>query len=76
MNIKRKITSRKFWAAMAGIIVGVVMSLGGDGDTINSIAGTVMSVVSAVTYIIAEASIDKAGAKSNASEVKCNEANH
>lgn len=62
MDIKRKLSSRKFWAAIAGIVVGVVVSFGGDGDTISSVAGTVMSVISAVTYIIAEATVDKASA--------------
>ena len=42
MDIKRKLSSRKFWAAIAGIVVGVVVSFGGDGDTISSIEGTVM----------------------------------
>ena len=62
MDIKRKLSSRKFWAAIAGIVVGVVVSFGGDGDTISSIAGTVMSIISAVTYIIAEATVDKTSA--------------
>ena len=62
MDIKRKLSSRKFWAAIAGIVVGVVVSFGGDGDTISSIAGTVMSIISAVTSIIAEATVDKASA--------------
>ncbi len=62
MDIKTKLTSRKLWAAVAGIIVGIVVAFGGDGETIETVAGSVMSVVSAVVYILAEAGVDKASA--------------
>lgn len=62
MNLKAKLTSRKLWAAIAGIIVGLVVAFGGDGETVETVAGSVMSVVSAVIYILAEAGIDKASA--------------
>lgn len=62
MNLKAKLTSRKLWAAIAGIIVGLVVAFGGEGETVETVAGSVMSVVSAVIYILAEAGIDKASA--------------
>lgn len=62
MDIKKKLTSRKLWAAIAGIIVGLVVAFGGEQETIQTVAGSVMSVVSAIVYIIAEAGVDKAGA--------------
>lgn len=62
MDIKSKLTSRKLWAAVAGIIVGLVVAFGGDGKTVETVAGSVMSVVSAVIYILAEAGVDKASA--------------
>lgn len=62
MDIKSKLTSRKLWAAIAGIIVGLVVAFGGEGETVETVAGSVMSVVSAVIYILAEAGIDKASA--------------
>ncbi len=62
MDIKTKLTSRKLWAAIAGIIVGLVVAFGGEGKTIETVAGSVMSVVSAVVYILAEAGVDKASA--------------
>lgn len=62
MDIKSKLTSRKLWAAVAGIIVGLVVAFGGDGETVKTVAGSVMSVVSAIIYILAEAGIDKASA--------------
>ena len=62
-DIMTKLSSRKLWAAIAGIVVGLVVAFGGEGETIQSVAGSVMSVVSAVTYIIAEAMVDKTAAK-------------
>lgn len=62
MDIKSKLTSRKLWAALAGIVVGLVVAFGGDGETVKTVAGSVMSVVSAIIYILAEAGIDKAAA--------------
>lgn len=60
MSWKDKLSSRKLWAAVAGIIVGIVVAFGGDGEAIQSVAGSVMAVISAITYILAEASVDKA----------------
>lgn len=64
MNWKQKLSSRKLWAAIAGIIVGLVVAFGGDGESIQQVAGSVMSVVSAIIYILAEAGVDKAAAGS------------
>lgn len=59
-NIMTKLASRKLWAAVAGIVVGLVVAFGGDPDTIQTVSGAVLSAVTAITYIIAEAGIDKA----------------
>ena len=59
--IKQKLKSRKLWAAVIGVAVGL-FALGGDGGTVQSIAGSVMSVVSALVYVLAEASVDRASA--------------
>lgn len=64
MNWKQKLSSRKLWAALAGVIVGLVVAFGGDGETIQTVSGSVMSVVSAIIYILAEAGVDKAAAGS------------
>lgn len=62
MDIMQKLTSRKMWAAIAGIIVGLVVAFGGDGETVETVAGSVMSVVSAVVYILTEGFVDAASA--------------
>lgn len=63
MNWKEKLTSRKLWAAVAGIVVGLVVAFGGEPESIETIAGSVLSVVTAVCYILAEAGVDKAAAR-------------
>ena len=74
-TILRKLTSRKLWIAVAGVAGGIALALGAESSDIQSICGTVTSVVSAVTYIIAEASVDKASVlmsyvETNESETK------
>ena len=41
---KRKLGSRKLWAAIAGIVTGLAMVFKLDESTISSIAGAVVSV--------------------------------
>lgn len=55
---KRKLSSRKLWAAAAGIVTGLAMVFRLDESTINSVAGAVVSVASVVAYIITEGKVD------------------
>lgn len=57
-EIIRKLSSRKLWLAIAGIATGVCMALGGDASDVQSVAGAVTALVSAVTYIITEGKVD------------------
>lgn len=59
-DFKRKLSSRKLWAAIAGIVAGLAMVFGLDGDTISNVAGAVVSMASLVTYIITEGKVDVA----------------
>lgn len=56
----RKITSRKLWAAIAGIAVGIATIFGVDEGTISVVAGAVTALFSVVAYIFAEGKIDAA----------------
>ena len=67
MNIKRKLSSRKLWAAVAGVIAGLAMVFGLDEGVISQVAGAVVSAASLVSYIITEGKVDAAGAASTAS---------
>lgn len=60
---KRKLSSRKLWAAVAGVAAGLAMVFGLDSGTITDVAGAVVSAASLVTYIITEGRVDAAAAK-------------
>lgn len=60
-DIIRKLTSRKLWLAIAGVVTGVAMVLGAETSDIQTVAGAVTSLVSAITYIIVEGRVDAAG---------------
>ena len=61
----RKVTSRKFLAAVAGVATGLAMVFGVDENTISTVAGAVTTVASVVSYILSEGMVDAAavGAK-------------
>jgi|GEM_PF-966429 len=56
----RKLASRKLWACIAGVTVGIATALGSDSSTIQTISGAVISAVSLVSYISSEAKVDAA----------------
>jgi len=61
MNLKQKLTSRKLWAAIIGVIVGLAAAFGIESNEYAQIAGVVTSAVSVVSYIFGEAEVDAAG---------------
>lgn len=67
---KRKLSSRKLWAAAAGIITGLAMVFGLDESTMSSVAGAVVSVASVIAYIITEGKVDETAAKAEAEDFK------
>ena len=58
INWKQKLSSRKLWAAAAGFVAGLAVIFGLDADTIETVAGAVISVSSVITYIITEGKVD------------------
>ena len=65
MNWTKKLTSRKFWVAVAGLVVGVIALLGIKTDT-SQITGVIMALGSVVAYIVGEGLVDAASAGSSA----------
>ena len=60
---KKKLTSRKLWVAVAGMIAGFVLAFNGSAEIAETISGCVMSVASVVAYIVGEGLTDAANAK-------------
>lgn len=62
MNIdwKRKLTSRKFWLAVVGLVSGLVIAFNGSAETAETVSGCIMSLASVVAYIVGEGLTDAA----------------
>ena len=59
---KRKLTSRKFWMAVIGLVSGLLLAFKVDAETVDTISGVVMAFGSVVAYIIGEGMTDAANA--------------
>ena len=59
-NFLKKLTSRKFLAALAGVATGLAMVFGVDETTISTVAGAVTTVASVVSYSMSEGMVDAA----------------
>ena len=62
-TILEKLKSRKLWAAVVGVIVGLAAAFGIEGNEYAEVAGIVTSAVSVMSYIFAEGAVDAAHAK-------------
>jgi hypothetical protein len=57
-NFISKLGSRKLWLAVAGVFTGIAIIVGVDASTIETVAGAVTTLISAVTYIVVEGKVD------------------
>ena len=55
---KRKLTSRKFWVALAGFVAGLIVAFGGDSEVAETVSGCILSGAAVVGYIIGEGLAD------------------
>ena len=62
-DLKRKLSSRKLWTMVIGVITGICVIFKLDEDTISLITGAVIIVSSIITYILAEAKVDASNKK-------------
>lgn len=58
----RKLTSRKFWAAIAAFVAGLIAAFGGGEEVVVTVTGIIMSGAAMVAYIIGEGLTDAANA--------------
>lgn len=58
---KKKLTSRKFWLAVIGLVSGLLMAFKVDAETVETISGVIMSAASVIAYMIGEGLADAAG---------------
>ncbi len=57
---KRKLTSRKLWIAVAGLVSGLILAFGGSKDNADTVGGCIMSAASVLAYTIGEGLADSA----------------
>ena len=62
INWKAKLTSRKFWAAIAELVTMLVIAFGGTQETAVQISAIIMAGAAVIAYIIGEGLIDAAHA--------------
>lgn len=60
--IKTKLTSRKFWAAVAGLVTNVMIAFGKSQSDAATVAAIIMAGAVVIAYIIGEGLIDAAAA--------------
>lgn len=63
MSWKQKLTSRKFWLAIADFVTMLVIFFGGNQETATQITALIMAGAGVVAWIVAEGMADAAGAK-------------
>lgn len=69
-KLTQKLFSRKLWIAIVGVIVGLAAAFGIEENDYAQIVGVVGSVVSVVSYIFGEASVDAAREKGKTEETQ------
>lgn len=69
-TVAKKLSSRKLWAAIVGVVMGLAMVFGLDENTISTVSGAVVAVVSVISYIVTEGKIDAAAVKKAVEQVQ------
>lgn len=63
---KRKLTSRKFWVAIAEFVTMLILAFNGNQETVTQITALIMAGAAVVAYIIGEGLTDAASANAAA----------
>lgn len=58
MDWKRKLSSRKFWLAIAMFVSGLIIAFGGNQETAETVMGCIMQGAAVIAYIVAEGLVD------------------
>ena len=67
-DILRKLSSRKFWLAVALFVSGLIVAFGGEKETAETVSGCIMQGAAVLAYLLAEGATDAANAKNAAGE--------
>ena len=62
---KRKLTSRKFWVAVVGFVVPLMLAFGVTEEVATQASGIIMAGATCIAYIIGEGMTDAANTNNN-----------
>ena len=62
---KRKLSSRKFWAAVSGVVISAMVAFNANAESQEKVAGVITSTGTLAIYMLAESSTDKAALNSD-----------
>jgi len=68
INIVRKLTSRKFWLAVATFVTELIIAFKGDAATAETVSGMIMAGATVIAYIIGEGLVDADGKNTQGDE--------
>jgi hypothetical protein len=57
-NLKRKLTSRKLWASIAGFVAMLIVYFTGDNNNAQQVTALIMAGASVIGYVIGEGLAD------------------
>ena len=67
INWARKLTSRKFWAAVVGFVTPMMIAAGATDSSVSQVTAIIMGGATLIAYIIGEGMTDAANVGNNAS---------
>ena len=57
-DIIRKLTSRKFWLAVAAFVTELIIAFRGDAEQAETVSGIIMAGATVIAYIMGEGPVD------------------
>ncbi len=70
INWKRKLSSRKFWAAITGVVISVMVAFNADAGEQEKVTGIITATGTLAIYMLAEGSTDKAAITQDNADTK------
>ena len=62
-DLIRKLTSRKFWMAVAGFVADLIIAFRGDAALAETVSGLIIAGATVIAYVFAEGFADAANAE-------------
>lgn len=62
---KRKLSSRKFWAAVSGVVISAMVAFNANAESQEKVAGVIAATGTLAIYMLAESNTDKAALNSD-----------